>query len=119
VQEITELSLAYHSAVAVAPDGSDDKRARRLLRRTVAARRRLADIEDALARLAAGGFGRCEQCAAPIPVALLAAAPEIRYCPGCAGGALGATADHWGGQPPAPPGDPVRTRYRATTGRRA
>jgi DnaK suppressor protein len=118
VQEITELSLAYHSAVAGAPDGSEDKRARRLLRRTVAARRRLADTEDALTRLAAGGFGRCEQCAAPIPVVLLAAAPETRYCPGCAAGALPAKAGRWGGPPPGPPAERVRTHHGATTGRR-
>jgi len=115
VQEITELSLAYHSAVASAPDGSDDKRARRLLRRTVAARRRLADTEDALTRLAAGGFGRCEQCAAPIPVVLLAAAPESRYCPGCAVGAFETTTGHWA----VPPLDRVRTHDRAATGRGA
>lgn len=117
VQEITELSLAYHSTVASVQDGSDDKRARRLLRRTVAARRRLADTEDALTRLAAGGFGRCEQCAAPIPVALLAAAPETRYCPGCAAGALGTTTGHWGGHPPGPPAEPVRTHHPAAAGR--
>lgn len=109
VQEVTELSLAYHSAAA-AHDGGDDKRARRLLHRTVAARRRLADTEDALARLAAGGFGRCEQCGAPIPVTLLAAAPETRYCPGCAVGAPGTAGE-------APAGHLVR--YRAATGRRA
>jgi len=88
VQEVTELSLAYHGA-ADTGDGADGKRARRLLRRAIAARRRLADTEDALGRLAAGGFGECEQCGAPIPVTLLAAAPESRYCPGCAAEALG------------------------------
>ena len=87
VLEVTELSLAYHSAAAI-PDASDDKEARRLLRRTVAARQRLADTEDALGRLAAGGYGNCEQCGAPIPVVVLFAAPESRYCPGCAGAAL-------------------------------
>jgi RNA polymerase-binding transcription factor len=119
VQEITELSLAYHSTVAGAPDGSDDKRARRLLRRTVAARRRLADTEDALTRLAAGDFGRCEQCAAPIPVVVLAAAPETRYCPGCAAGSFGPTAGHWAGHPPVPPAERVPTHHRAVTGRGA
>ena len=119
VQEITELSLAYHSAVAGAPDGSDDKRARRLLRRTVAVRRRLADTEDALGRLAAGGFGRCEQCGAPIPLALLAAAPETRYCPGCTVGALGTAAGQRGGHPPGPSAGRVRPHHRAATGRGA
>jgi DnaK suppressor protein len=51
--------------------------------RAVAARRRLEDVEEALARLAAGRFGRCEQCDALIPAGLLALIPEARYCPRC------------------------------------
>jgi DnaK suppressor protein len=84
LQEVTELSVAYHGATAEAPGGITDKRARRLLREAVAARRRLADTEDALRRLAAGDFGQCEECAALIPAGLLAAAPESRYCGDCA-----------------------------------
>lgn len=91
LQEVTELSMAYHGAAARGPDGSgggpDQQEIRRLLRRTVAARRRLADIEDALGRLGAGTFGRCEQCGSAIPAALLAAEPETRYCRRCATGA--------------------------------
>lgn len=108
VREVTELSLAYHDAAA-APDytgaradadagggdgggsgsGGDDgvggggRRAEVLLHRTVAARRKLADIEEALERLAAGGFGSCEQCGSAIPAGLLAIVPESRYCPRC------------------------------------
>ena len=93
VQEVTELSLAYYGAADTA-GGVDDKRARQLLRRTIAARRRLADTEEALTRLAAGNFGTCEQCGEPIPVALLAAAPESRYCPDCASDALGMGTPH-------------------------
>ena len=84
LQELTELSLAYHAAAA---DDPEDTRARRLLHRAVAARQRMADTEDALGRVAAGVFGRCEQCEAPIPEVLLAAAPETRYCGRCAAGA--------------------------------
>ena len=83
LEEVTELSVAYHSATADAV-GLSDERARRLLRRAIAARQRLADTEEALGRVAAGGFGRCEQCGSPIPLALLAAAPECRYCDRCA-----------------------------------
>ena len=46
--------------------------------------RALADTEEALVRLAAGHFGRCEHCAAPIPPAQLELEPEARYCPRCA-----------------------------------
>ena len=85
VREVTELSLAYH--VAAAPDaegGGDDRpETEALLRRAVAARRKLVDVEEALGRLAAGRFGSCEQCGAPIPAGQLAAAPETRYCPRC------------------------------------
>jgi RNA polymerase-binding transcription factor DksA len=82
LQEVTELSVTYH-ATADTPGGIEDRRARRLLRRAIEARQRLADTEDALSRLAAGGFGRCEQCGVPTPDALLTAAPESRYCVRC------------------------------------
>jgi len=93
--EVTELSLAYHSAAAADPDGHGDgdgngdgngngqQETQRLLRRTVAARRKLADVEEALGRLAAGNFGCCEDCGSAIPAGLLAVIPETRYCPRC------------------------------------
>jgi RNA polymerase-binding transcription factor DksA len=87
LQDVTELSMAYHGAASV---GTEDRDARRLLRRAVAARQRLADTEDALGRVAAGVFGRCEQCGAPITETLLVAAPETRYCAGCSGSVFGA-----------------------------
>ena len=59
LQEVTELSLAYHGAAAADPDGhgngdgdgdgSVQQATKRLLRRTVAARRKLANVEEALA----------------------------------------------------------------------
>ena len=90
VREVTELSLAYHAAAAAHParPGAEagPPEAEALLRRAVAARRRLADVEEALGRLAAGSFGRCESCGSAIPAGLLAAVPETRYCPRCDGG---------------------------------
>jgi RNA polymerase-binding transcription factor len=92
VQQVTELSLAYHeaaSAAAAAPAGAapgggpGERKVRKLLRRTVAARRALADTEEALSRLASGQYGLCEGCSAAIPARLLAAAPDSRYCPRC------------------------------------
>ena len=87
VREVTELSLAYHVSAAAAPDGTgdgaDQPETRTLLGRAVAARRKLADVEDALGRLTAGRFGSCEQCGSAIPAGLLATAPETRYCPRC------------------------------------
>lgn len=86
MQEVTELSLAYHeaaSAAAAPAGGLGERKVRKLLRRTVAARRALADTEEALSRLANGRYGLCEGCMAAIPARLLAAAPDVRYCPRC------------------------------------
>ena len=87
VQEVTELSLAYHVAAAAVcddiGDGAGQPEVASLLRRVAAARRKLADVEEALGRLTAGTFGSCEQCGAAIPVGLLTAAPQTRYCPRC------------------------------------
>ena len=84
--ELTERSLAYHAAVEAVVDARVDDAAQReaqLLRRAVAARRKLEDVDEALGRLAAGRYGRCEQCEAAIPAGLLALIPEARYCPRC------------------------------------
>jgi RNA polymerase-binding transcription factor DksA len=87
VQEVIELSLAYHVAAAAACDDIGDGAGRpevaSLLRQVAAARRKLADVEEALGRLAAGTFGSCEQCGSAIPDGLLMAVPETRYCPRC------------------------------------
>jgi DnaK suppressor protein len=92
LQEVTELSLAYATIStpdgAGGPDGAGEPdEARSLMHRAVAARRQLADVEEALGRLAAGTFGRCEQCGSSIGRQLLSVIPEARYCPRCAGGA--------------------------------
>lgn len=92
LQEVTELSAAYHAATADTLTGIEDGHARLLLGRAVAARQQLADTEEALSRLAAGAFGRCEQCGALIPEAVLVAAPECRYCARCAADAASSVA---------------------------
>ena len=48
------------------------------------ARRRLADVEAALERRAAGGYGVCEGCGGSIPAERLAARPSARTCVPCA-----------------------------------
>jgi RNA polymerase-binding protein DksA len=47
---------------------------------------RLAELDDALARLDAGSYGRCERCGRPIGDERLAARPAARRCISCAGG---------------------------------
>ena len=86
---VTTLSLAYHDAAeGLQGDPRSGGQAgarqlRQLMQQAVAARRALANTEDALARLSAGRFGRCERCAAAIPATQLADNPEIRYCVRC------------------------------------
>ena len=48
------------------------------------AHRRLADVEAALARRDAGGYGVCESCGRPIAPERLAARPAARTCIDCA-----------------------------------
>ena len=50
-----------------------------------AARRRLADVEAALGRRTAGGYGICQACGGAIPAERLAARPSARTCVSCAG----------------------------------
>ena len=48
------------------------------------ARRRLAEIDAALARREAGDYGTCETCGRPIGAERLAARPAARTCIDCA-----------------------------------
>jgi DnaK suppressor protein len=50
---------------------------------TVASRQALADVSDALRRMAEGTYGSCEACQADIPVERLAIRPHARYCVRC------------------------------------
>jgi DnaK suppressor protein len=51
------------------------------------ARRRLADVDDAIARTATGEYGRCVQCGRDIAPERLAARPQARTCIDCAAAA--------------------------------
>jgi len=89
LERVTEFSLAYHEAQEAAADPSSGRdarlaarrRASAMLRRAVAERHALAEIEAALSRLATGRFGWCEECGAAIAAARLAEMPQARYCP--------------------------------------
>jgi RNA polymerase-binding transcription factor DksA len=103
LEEMTELSVAYHDAAAApALSASKDEtppakqRLRRLLRQAVTARRALADTEDALTRLADGRYGRCEDCSSALPHGLLVLEPETRYCPRCVPQPAGGKSRHDG-----------------------
>jgi RNA polymerase-binding transcription factor DksA len=49
-----------------------------------AARQRLADLDAALERVAAGTYGTCEGCGRPIPAERLQVRPSARTCVACA-----------------------------------
>lgn len=53
------------------------------------AREHLAAIDEALSRLSAGGYGRCEVCGQPIAPERLAARPTATRCVTCASGRRG------------------------------
>jgi DnaK suppressor protein len=44
----------------------------------------LREVEDALTKLDAGSYGKCESCGGPIPEARLEAKPAARLCIACA-----------------------------------
>jgi DnaK suppressor protein len=50
------------------------------------ARRRLEEIDAALARVTAGSYGICESCGLPIPGERLQARPTARTCVPCSHG---------------------------------
>ena len=68
------------------PEGSTIAFERAQLTALLAAgRRRIADLDDALDRSAAGTYGNCERCGRPIPAERLAARPFATTCVACAG----------------------------------
>jgi RNA polymerase-binding transcription factor DksA len=88
LQEVTELSLAYNEAAAVTAaaraHSPGERKLRQPLRRAIAARRALADTDEALGCSSASGrYGLCEGCAAAIPAWLLTGTPDARFCPRC------------------------------------
>jgi RNA polymerase-binding transcription factor DksA len=48
-----------------------------------AARTALRDVEDALARMRAGNYGRCVGCGSPLPLARLEVLPQAARCMTC------------------------------------
>lgn len=85
-----ELAGIVEQQVAVAPDDEHDaegstigfERAR-VMALLAHARQVLADLDQALARVAAGSYGRCSRCGRPIPDERLAARPTAGICVGC------------------------------------
>jgi RNA polymerase-binding transcription factor DksA len=90
VEEIIELSLAYHEAASAEHAGDRPELAaarsrwlQQALARTASAHHALAEIEAALARIDAGSYGVCEQCGRRLRAEWLEASPQLRYCRRC------------------------------------
>ena len=89
LEEVSELARACQAAEQAAAHADQHTRqaawqqASTALQRAAAGWLALAEIEAALARLAAGRFGWCQYCSAAITVATLGQTPEARYCPAC------------------------------------
>ena len=92
VQELTEVLAAIVDASNNAnlddehdPEGAtvafEREQVAALLER---AQQQLADLDDALERVATGTYGICEHCGAPIPAERLEAQPATRRCVACA-----------------------------------
>jgi RNA polymerase-binding transcription factor DksA len=92
VRELTEVVAAIVDASANAnlddehdPEGAtvafEREQASALLER---AQQQLADLDDALERVASGTYGICESCGAHIPAERLEAQPATRRCVTCA-----------------------------------
>jgi DnaK suppressor protein len=89
LDQVGELSRgcqdAHHAAVNAGQDTRQAawQQASAALQRAAAGWLALGEIEAALARLALGRFGWCQQCGAAMTPARLARTPQARYCPAC------------------------------------
>jgi RNA polymerase-binding transcription factor DksA len=90
VEEIIELSLAYHEAASAEPAtgrpepaAARSRRLQQIRARAASAHHGLAEIEAALARIDAASYGICEQCGERLRADWLEAFPQLRYCRRC------------------------------------
>lgn len=110
LEEMWRQTVDLIVLLSIADDEDPDAR---LQDRVLAAHETLAEIEEAIDRLKAGGYGICERCEQPMPAAWLAESPQVRFCPCCALDQL-----RW--QPrsagPGAAGQPARRRLRLAAG---
>jgi DnaK suppressor protein len=79
VRQLTGLATAYHSAETVTDVGGT----RELSAALAVVRRRLVDVEAALARLDAKTYGHCDGCDRRLPFEQLEMNPLARRCTRC------------------------------------
>jgi DnaK suppressor protein len=90
VEEIIELSVAYHDTASAGgadagpdPVGSPARQLRQILAGIARAHHGLAEIEAAMGRISTASYGICEDCGLPIQASWLDACPQVRYCEAC------------------------------------
>ncbi|MDG6106964.1 TraR/DksA C4-type zinc finger protein [Dactylosporangium aurantiacum] len=81
LRQHTETLAALVAAGADPDTAGEDPQA--VAARTAAARQAIEETNAALARVAAGSYGRCERCAGPIPAERLEILPHARLCVPC------------------------------------
>jgi RNA polymerase-binding transcription factor DksA len=72
-----------HEAREIAADESEEYGEQLPVARVLA--QKLADIDAALGRIAAGTYGECHYCGYDIPLERLEALPTAKACPDCCG----------------------------------
>lgn len=80
-EELTTLEM--HQAGSLGEDVNTDLATAVLSHLEGHEKHALDEIDAAQARLAAGTYGVCEECSAPIPLTRLRALPTARYCVPC------------------------------------
>ncbi|MEP7178017.1 MAG: TraR/DksA family transcriptional regulator [Pseudonocardiales bacterium] len=85
LQSVVQASADTNADDEHDPEGSTIAFERAQVRALLdSARDNLVEIDAALARIAAGSYGRCEACGAPIGRERLQARPAARLCVSCA-----------------------------------
>jgi RNA polymerase-binding protein DksA len=114
----TELQQISEDREPELEEAAQGERAARLLDRLdTRGKAELEQIDQALAQIEAGQYGRCASCGEPIALGRLQAMPATPYCRECAEGIerRGATTEHETGEPARPA--PVPEDYSLLSGR--
>ena len=97
LEQVAALARAYEGMVSASEDSNADDEhdpegatiafeRSQLAAQLAHARAGVTELDGALARAAAGSYGRCERCGGPIAAARLEARPAARTCIACARG---------------------------------
>lgn len=81
--DLTAQTARLRELTEISADTGDPGEALNQAAMVAAVRQHLERITGALRRIAEGGYGRCEQCDAPIPVERLQVLPHARFCVPC------------------------------------